>query len=123
MLVAIAGSSRANVAGRRIEKLEALCLNGEEAGTTLIDRLAEILEDVRLSSAIEEVRVARTIGRALILYRIGQVEEFLGGTRHDLDRRFRSVGEVPGGLLETIAQLLQANPKRRRPKRPGNPDW
>lgn len=123
MLVAVAGSSRANVAGARIEKLEALTLNGEEDEATLIGRLTEILEDARLSSAIEEVRVARTIGRAVILYRMGQIEEFLGGTRYDLNRRFRSVGELPGGLLETVAQLLQVTTKRRTPKRRGNPDW
>lgn len=116
MLAAVAGTARANVAGRRIEALERLTLYGAQSGDGFIERLAQILDDANLCSLVQEVRVARTIGRAVIVYRTGRIEEFLSTKRHDLNRRFRTVGELPGGLLEMTAQLLKAEVKKRKPK-------
>jgi hypothetical protein len=117
ILTAVAGCSRANEAGERMRRLERLTASD---GELFIDRLTALLDDAARVRAVVEVRVARTIGRALIIYRDGRVEEFLGRRQHDLEQRFRAVGELPGGLLETVAVALKQMPPVRAPRLPSD---
>ena len=117
VLATVAGTARANEAGRRVEKLERLASNAAPAGASFLDRMAALLQDPELVKGIGEVRVSRTISRATILHRDGTFEEFVGGRQYDLDEQFRSVGELPGGLLTKVALLLQHPGKKKRRRR------
>jgi len=118
VLLAVAGSSRANESGQRIEKLERLALRSSDASAdaevSLVERFIHLLDDPDRAGNVEEARISRTIGRATIIYRNGAFEEFTGPRTYNLDEKFRAVGELPGGLLKRVATLLKVKMRTRR---------
>ena len=119
VLAAVAGSSRANEAGGRIAKLDRLTLAGARDGISFLSRLTQLLNDPEQLENVREIRVARTISRAVIIHSDGREDEYLGQRVADLEERFRAVGELPSGLLKKVALLLrrEGGPPRRRRRR------
>jgi len=106
-LIAVAGSSKANEANSRLDKLEPLRSSlPRKAPQTLIDSLTAFLGDEAAFERLLEVRIARTRRRASFHFRDGTVEEFLPAKPDGRRDRFYVEGILPAALLQLVARAM-----------------
>lgn len=107
ILIAVAGSPKANEADTRVAKLEPLLSSGHVRGRTLHEAVTFLLADPMNLASLTEVRIARTTRRAAFIFRDGTVEEFHAakpGARRD---RFSVDGIMAAPLLELVARAIR----------------
>lgn len=108
ILLALAGSTKGPEADLRLRKLEDLQrAPGRAQSPTLLGALAQMLEQPRSVSRLQEVRVGRTGRQAAFVFADGHAEEFrpVKETRRNADK-FRVEGVLPAGLLWKVADAL-----------------
>ena len=110
-LIAVAGSSKANEANSRLEKLEPL--RSKSPGKVARTLLDAIISHLCFGSALDElleIRVARTKRRATFHFRDGRVEEFLPVKPDERSDRFYVEGVLPAPLLQLVARAMVEHP-------------
>ena len=107
ILIALAGSAKANEADDRVEKLKRLISTSKgKASRTLLDVITSYLDGGSNLDVLSEVRVSRTKRRAACHFRDGQIEEFLS-LRPDIRAdRFYVEGILSAPLLALVARAL-----------------
>jgi len=107
VVIAVAGSAKANEADIRLEKLSDLTsASWQKIRRSLLNAVDQLLCDPHALANIIELRVGRTTRYAAIHFKDGTVEEFLYNKRNSRSDRFSVEGIVPRALLERIADGL-----------------
>ncbi|MBA2725692.1 MAG: hypothetical protein H0U53_06865 [Actinobacteria bacterium] len=107
ILIAVAGTPKANEADMRVAKLEPLLSEGRAGTRTLLEAVMSLLADPAKLDAITEVRIARTRRRATFIFRSGKVEEFRTAKPNGQDDRFYVEGILAAPLLKLVARAIQ----------------
>jgi hypothetical protein len=107
ILIAVAGSPKANEADTRAAKLEPLLSNGRAETRTLLEAVTSLLADPTNLDTIAEVRIARTKRRAAFIFRGGKVEEFHPAKPDARADRFSVEGILAAPLLELVARAIR----------------
>ena len=106
-LIAVAGSSKANEANVRLEKLGPLRSTNDGMGDqTFHDALSSCLNSPSGPDELLEIRISRTKRRATFNFLDGRVIEFLPAKADVRPARFYVEGILPRGLLQLIAQEM-----------------
>jgi hypothetical protein len=108
VLVALAGSTKANEADVRLLGLQSLRLSGSTpGGQTLISVLSLLLQNPEQFGRVQSVRIGRTTRRATIQYETFPPMHFGPPGFQFEDDRFYVEGVVSGGLIRLIAAALR----------------
>ena len=106
ILIAVAGSAKANEADERMRKLESLRCTAEGKASALVEAITSLLEDRPGLDAVAEIRVSRTRRRAAFHFRDGRIGNFLPSKPDGRVDRFSVEGILSGPLLKLVADAL-----------------
>jgi hypothetical protein len=107
ILIAVAGSPKANEADTRVAKLEPLLSGGRVGARTLLEAVTSLLADPMHLEGLTEVRIARTRRRAAFIFRDGDVEEFHTAKPDARTDRFSVDGIMTAPLLELVVRAIR----------------
>ena len=107
ILVAVAGSPKANEADTRVAKLEPLLSGGRVGARTLLEAVTSLLENPMNLESLTEVRIARTRRRAAFIFRDGKVEEFYTAKPDARTYIFSVEGIMSAPLLQLVARAIR----------------
>ena len=107
VLIALAGSSKANEADARLLDLQSLRLSGSNpGGQTLVSVLTQILQNPEQFGRVHSVRIGRTTRHATIQYETFPAMHFGPPGYQFEDDRFYVEGVISGGLIRLIGAAL-----------------
>lgn len=124
ILIALAGSAKANEADARVGKLKPLISTSKgKVSRTLLNAVTSYLDGSSSLDALSEVRVSRTKRRAAFHFRDGGTEEFLHSRPDPRADRFYVEGILSAPLLALVARALadsgnEASERKVSKKRP-----
>ena len=107
ILIAVAGSARANEADVRVAKLETLVRDGRPGACTLREAVTSLLRDPESLDAMAQVRIARTRRKAAFIFRDGRVEEFHTAKPDSRADRYYVEGILSAPLLKLVARAIR----------------
>ena len=107
ILIAVAGSARANEANVRVAKLETLLRDGKPGAHTLLEAIRSLLADPASLDAMAQVRIARTKRKAAFIFRDGSVEEFHTARPDGRADRYYVEGILSAPLLKLVARAIR----------------
>ena len=107
ILIAVAGSAKANEADVRLEKLESLRSSPGANAPTLLETVASLLDDRGVLDTVSEIRVARTKRRATVHFHDGRVGEFLPARPDIRVDRFYVEGILSAPLLKLVGEAIR----------------
>jgi hypothetical protein len=124
ILIAVAGSPKANEADTRVAKLEPLLSGGRVGARTLLEAVTSLMADSTYLESLTEVRIARTRRKAAFVFKDGKVEEFYTANPNARADRFSVEGIMTAPLLELVVQAIRddANGARSSSDSPGAGD-
>lgn len=106
ILIAIAGSSKGNLAARRLAVL-GLLRSGRGSRRTLLLRLTSLLEGSVDLEHLIQCRIGRNIREAQFIFDDGRTEIFTLNPAKDYSTRLRVEGVIPGAFLRELTSRLQ----------------
>jgi hypothetical protein len=107
ILIALAGSSKANEADARLQVLKSLRLSGTlSGGQTLLTALTLLIENPEQFGRLEAVRISRTARHATLQFSSHTNLHFGTPGWEPCENRFSVEGVISGGLIRLVASAL-----------------
>ena len=113
ILIAVAGSSKANEAAARLQVLESLRLSGSAyGGQTLLTALTLLIQNPEQFGRLEGVRISRTARHATLQFSSHSNLHFGPPGWEPPKEHFLVEGVISGGLIRLIASELRKNAEK-----------